>query len=330
MKKSKLKQEETRLWFTWESQRRNQELADAFGAEYLKFDFSSQASLIRYSRSAVATIGAVVSKRPKLVFVQYPSVVLCALAILLKLIFRFTLVVDAHNGAIEASEETGFIGQLTRLIMKRSDLVIISNAGLKDKLANYSLGILPDRLPDISYVPFPKSFAKKPEILITLIASFAPDEPIEEVLKAHKSLSSSKEVSLYVTGKRSRAGELVRYENEQVKFVDYLSVEEFDGLIANSDLLIDLTTRDDCLVCGAYEALAVKVPIILSDTTILKETFGSAAIYSKNNAKALSEAMSLYLSDPELIRANLASGREKFQASWNKQFEEIEQQIEAL
>jgi hypothetical protein len=42
---------------------------------------------------------------------------------------------------------------------------------------------------------------------------------------------------------------------------------------------MDLTILKDCLVCGAYEGIAVGKPLILSDTAATKNLFARGCVY---------------------------------------------------
>ena len=53
------------------------------------------------------------------------------------------------------------------------------------------------------------------------------------------------------------------------------------------DATIDLTTRENCLVCGAYESLAAGKPMILSKTRALMNYFSQAAVYVEHTAEDL-------------------------------------------
>jgi glycosyltransferase involved in cell wall biosynthesis len=60
-------------------------------------------------------------------------------------------------------------------------------------------------------------------------------------------------------------------------------------LIGQSMGNIDLTTRNDCLVCGAYESLAVGNPIILSNNEASTSYFGNHCLFTNNTVEDLKE-----------------------------------------
>ena len=320
-----INKDDKRLWIVWETQRRNKELALAFNAELTKFDYSSRPSLIRYLLSLFKTIVQLIRKKPNLVFSPYPSLVLCLSLVLLKPVFRFSYVLDAHNVAVESFSKSGIVGVLTRWVLKKADFVIVTNDSLASKLEGIELEILPDKLPATSpsesAIEQVKQDHGEP---ITLIASFASDEPIEEFILGYNDWQEKNKPTLCITGKRSKAGDLLKYENEQIKFVDYLEEAEYEALISASSLLIDLTTREDCLVCGAYEALSVEVPILLSDTKQLRATFGEAAIYSQNHRKEFSSKLAEFFQNKQSYKNKITQEKQLFRADWQEKFEIVE------
>ena len=127
--------------------------------------------------------------------------------------------------------------------LKNADQIIISNEGLKEKLEPYSTKLiaLPDKLPSVEKFSAPEILNSSLKA-ITLISSFARDEPIEEFIKGFKASRISETSVLYITGKKSLANELLQYEDKNLVFTDYLSEEDYLGLLQNSSLIVDLTT----------------------------------------------------------------------------------------
>ena len=62
----------------------------------------------------------------------------------------------------------------------------------------------------------------------------------------------------------------------------FVLFDEYYNLIANANCLLALTNEDDCLQSGAYEALAVETPKVISDTNALRKYFSSSAVYSSH------------------------------------------------
>ena len=67
-----------------------------------------------------------------------------------------------------------------------------------------------------------------------------------------------------------------------MRLTRYLSEDDYVALLRDADVIVDLTTRENCLVCGAYEALALARPLVVSETAALRELLGNGALYTRN------------------------------------------------
>ncbi len=317
------------LWLTWETQRRNKELSAAFGFHYGHLDHSSLGRLSRYFKSGLETLQQLKTRRPEVVIAQCPSIVLCILLVLVQAWRSFVFVVDAHNVTVEQlSSSNAFLRLLVRFLLRRADLVIVSNSALVSLLETNGItaAMLPDKLPSISVGKLPARFESYKSPRFVLIASYASDEPIEEFITAF--IKSGNDASLFITGRRKNAATLLRFESEQIIFTDFLSLEDYEALIANANLLIDLTTREDCLVCGAYEAISVGVPILLSDTSANREVFPIGTLYAKNTGREYQNALKEFaLRDTEL-QAGILKMQEEFLPYWERSFSELKLRLE--
>lgn len=327
-----------KIWLTWETQRRNVELSLAFGALLGQFDYSALPALLRYSMSAAKTFGMILRERPRLVIVQCPSIVLLAYIFLLQLVFRFKIVIDAHNAAVEyLLQGASPVGRLVATLFRRADGVIVSNESLARKLDALEINrfVLPDAIPKFSSKTLSNPISSEVEVsksrgilIVTLICSFAADEPIREFLSFVK--SSSARFRIFCTGKVAMAGSLTELSSERIVFTDFLSNSDYDALLQSSDLLVDLTTREDCLVCGAFEALAAKKPILLSDTPALREAFGRTALFSKNDRESYRIVVESFISNRKPLSEQLGLGIDNFRTKWHQQFKKVNAQIDLL
>ncbi len=305
------------------------ELADAFDCSYRCFDFSRLNVALRLLLSSFMTLREVFRSRWCVIFSQYPSLPLNLLLSFCSIFSSFKFVVDAHNVAIEDFQKSASLrGRLVAWVFSRADHIVVSNSALVSKLGKYAdkALVLADRLPQIEPSSKP-SLVDNTEMAVTLIASFAPDEPIEEFIKGFNKAKLADGTKLFVTGRRSRAGGLIGFESERVVFTDFLGEGEFEALIQHSILLVDLTTREDCLVCGAYEALSVEVPILLSSSEALRTTFPLGTVFSNNSQSDFSEALEHFFEDVAGYKERIGSMKEDFALVWQEQFEKISNKI---
>jgi glycosyltransferase involved in cell wall biosynthesis len=63
------------------------------------------------------------------------------------------------------------------------------------------------------------------------------------------------------------------------------------ALIKGCDVIMSLTTRDNTMQNGAYEAMEVGVPIITSNWPVLRQTFSKGTLHVNNTAKELIAAV---------------------------------------
>ncbi len=318
-----------KIWITWERHRRSVELAEAFGCEYREIDHNNLPRPLRYLRSALDTVAILFGRRFSVVFVQSPSIFLAWIAAMLKPLRGYVLVIDAHNAIPNyAGNPDRILRGIVGSALRRADWTFISNGKLADstKVLGGTPIVLPDRLPDIGRAPLPARFADMTGPLFTLICSYNWDEPIGEFLEAASGIDEP--FTLVITGRKSKAGSLLRYESDRVIFADYIPAGEFEGLIQNSDLLIDLTTDEKVLVCGAYEAVSVGVPVLLIGSEIARRVFAEGGLYAENSVEDYRRVIREYLSHPERYSERMRTFKPQFEKEWNDTFEPIRRIIE--
>lgn len=313
------------LWITWEVQRRNEELARAFGVEHHAILHESTYGIRRYLWCILDTVRLVRARRPEVVFCQSPSVVLVMVLALLRAVWRFTLVADLHNAGVEALSDLPLpVRGLYRAAVGGCSGVIVSNEGLLPVVSPFQsqVFVLPDRIPSLRRATGPVAL-QRPAVVV--ISSFAKDEPLAEILTAAQGVGGH----FYVTGKRSKAKDLLRFESETIHFTDYLAAEAYDALLREADLVIDLTTRTDCLVCGAYEALAAGTPAILSDSAANRATFEGGFLFTDATVEALRASLRQGIAQADALARAMPAARRRFERRWDETLAAVRDQIAA-
>lgn len=278
------------LWITWEGHRRTKSLISLLNINLYKVSSSSKITFLKYTFLLKKTLRLLMKKQPNILFVQNPSMILAFFCTIFQCICRRKIVVDAHNIGIFFEHKNRVIqlcGQLCNIfIIKKASLIIVTNRSL----ARFVLSkegrpfILPDPIPVLARK---NKIKLKGQSNVLFICTFSSDEPYLEVIKAFESLSEK--IFLYVTGKCPP--NLQKKRTKNIVFTGFLPEQEYIDYLYASDLIIDLTLRQNCLVCGAYEALAVNKSFILSDTIEQKKYFGKAAIYTKNDSDSIRKAV---------------------------------------
>lgn len=307
-----------RVWICAEEQRMNWTFAKAFDATYFCLaDKRKGKSRIRGYLSCIKeTISIIRKARPKIVFCQNPSVVISLLCTIIKPIYKYKLVTDTHNYSLE-SDAPLMVKILGRFIRKHS-LSIISNEGLREKVE--STGgralVLPGKLPDLEVAE---------DDYVLFICTFSPDEPFEEVFLVAKELPL---INFIVTGNYKKVNLDPSNYSSNIKFVGRVPWEEYDSILKNARFVLDLTTRENCLLMGAYEAVASEIPLILSNTNALRSYFYQGALFCKNEATDMKETIQLAFQIHPHLKYEIKRLKKDLSEQWQIQFEEINRLIE--
>lgn len=279
------------IWVTWEWQRRNRELCKALNIKLFEFAEIDAINnhFNKYLSGITRTLKLIKQEKPSLIICQNPSIILSLTVILIRKIFRIPVCVDAHNaGLFPMDGRSFFLNYLSRFIQRNADMTFVTNAHLKshvERNAGHAF-ILPDPIPDL-----PKGGKKtlKGSNNLLFICSFGSDEPYQAVFEASKHINSN--TVIYVTGDCRK----IRIEKntlpENLILTGYLPESDYIEMLNSVDATIDLTDRENCLVCGAYESLAVEKPLVLSNTKALREYFSMGAVYTDNTAESIRNAI---------------------------------------
>lgn len=241
------------------------------------------------------------------------------------------VIVDAHTPYLKLTGlRSRLFKGLTRFIFHGADLVIVTNARLRDKfLLKYPKAkffVLPDKIPQIEKsVPGPQLMkllsATSDGIKIVLICTYANDEPYLEVFKAMRYHTNS---LLYVTGDKSKVPSSVfDAKPANVILTGFLDENEYAALLHSVDLVMDLTKIEDNMVCGAYEGLAVGKPMILSKKKVLVEYFNKGVIHTENRFNKIAEAIELSGRNIQLLQNEIGKLRDIRKKEWKTQWNDF-------
>jgi glycosyltransferase involved in cell wall biosynthesis len=207
-----------------------------------------------------------------------------------------------------------------------ADVTIVTNDALATDVTDaggYAL-TLPDRLPAV-----PDSGAEQPDtgepVDIVVVATFRPDEPIAAIMAAAEKTPT---VRIAVTGPAIRYRETSAPVPPNVRLTGFLPDPSYWQLLARASVVCDLTLKPDCLVCGAYEALAVGKPMVLSDNPPTRELFGPAAELTTADAEQIATAFRRSLAHRERLAAGALDLREDYPRRWQQQADAVRRAID--
>jgi glycosyltransferase involved in cell wall biosynthesis len=196
-------------------------------------------------------------------------------------------IIDAHSGPFNDPKWRWSL-PLYRVLTRHALLNINTNDHHQKLVESWGgnstiMGDIPIRTDEIE----PNPDLERPYIAVVM--SFAFDEPVTEIFDAARKVP---EMRFYLSGNYNK---LPRTEIDSkpanVNFTGHLPFPRYLGLLRDSIGIMVLTTRDNTMQSGAYEALSLGVPIITSDFQVLRDCFADAAVYVDNTADAIAEAV---------------------------------------
>ena len=128
---------------------------------------------------------------------------------------------------------------------------------------------------------------RRGRLRILFVGRFAPDEPVSLVVAGAAEVPSC---DVSITGDQSRCPDYVRAgAPPNVRFVGFLDATDYQAAVADSDVVVCLTTEPGSVMRGAYEAVYARRPLIVSGWPIARQLFPHA-VFVEHLTSALVEA----------------------------------------
>jgi glycosyltransferase involved in cell wall biosynthesis len=318
-----------KIWITWEKHRRTRELSQALGDVKL-YEIVMRGPRIPRLLKLLRHTGKILRKEnPDIVLVQAPSNILALFIVIMAKWRKFRVCIDAHNGGVRQYRAgLRWVGPVYRFIHQMSHLVIVTNKSLAREVEKN--GGAPFILPD----PIPKwrrySYRRlQGEYNFVYICTYAMDEPYTEVIEAAKMMGEN--IYIYITGDyRKVSSSLRKSASSNIVFTGYLPDQDYINLLYSAHAVIDLTLIDDCLVCGAYESIALNKPAILSDTPVVRDLFPKGIAYTRNTAAHIRAAVYQVIKNYDNYRRDIGLLKRDYNQYWDKRFQALSNHIHSL
>ncbi len=303
------------VFISWEKHRRTRELCKDLGIKLLENDIRLP-RYIRHPYLCLWTLYVIFRFRAKRLFVQNPSILLALLVVGLKRPFGWKVVVDSHNAGLRPDRAVFvWLEFLYRFVQKEADLTIVSNERLAQQVKQNGGKpfVLEDKLPSICNRAEPRP---GDGTLVVAIATFSRDEPIKELLEAVQLLDDG--LRVYITGDKTKLRNYrISRLPPQAVLTGYLPDTHYVELLGRANTIIDLTLREDCLVCGAYEGVALAKPLILSDTMTLRRYFYKGVVFTQNRPEAIRDSIYTAVRDHARLSSEVRTLRTELALEWS-------------
>ncbi len=331
------------VWFT--HARRAETLSRELGAK-LVFIYESQMKNkwlkpLRYVVQSWKTWRLLEREHPAFVIVQTPPTFApLAVALWCKLRGkkRTFYIIDCHPGNFYHPHWRWALA-LLHLLAQGALTSLLCNEEAQDTLLKWNANyiFLPDGLPDLSSTS--DTVGSKGDARIAVISTFSYDEPVAEVFAAARLLPH---VTFYVTGDpgpatlqsrgRHRTRDDMYYvtgdpglsmdglladKPENVILTGFLRGSVYNGLLHHVNGIMVLSRLRTTLSCGAFEALSLAKPTILSDLPEQRRLFSHGFIMVENTPEDIAKGIETLLNDhstyvrkSELLREAYVSSRQ--------------------
>lgn len=248
-------------------------------------------AVLSYPMQALKTVRLILREKPDVLWIQSPPNILLHICWIIRLLVyrRLVLIADLHNSAFS---RLWFSVPFTRSLLNAFDIVLVHNEevyrtardmGIREDV----LLVLEDKVPDFGFKDPADGAAETPYFVAPF--SFSKDEPLREVLEAAALVPG---VQVRVTGDKTRISDdtLISGKPANVQFTGFLPTKDYETLIAGAMGILCLTTSDGIQLSSAIEAVASGKPMIVSDTSLLRNLF-STALFVDNSPSAIAQSL---------------------------------------
>lgn len=262
---------------------------------WLRHPFSTA---VRYGLSLLVTAAVLVRTRPAVVVVTNPPLFPPLLVAVWARATGRRFVMDSHPSAFGAKGKKVLarLQPVHRWLARRaSGVLVTTDERAREVDAWGGHGIVVHEAP----IPFPPAVrGDRPVVLF--VGIFASDEPVGVVVDAARALP---EVCFQITGDVARAPRgLVAASPANVEYLGYLPPEEFRRAVSSASLVLTLTTEPSSVMRSAYEAVYARVPLVMTGTQVLRETF-PFAVFCDNTGPSVATAVGAALRSLDDLRA---------------------------
>ena len=282
---------------------------------------------IRYVLQTIKTINILLKEKPRLVFVQNPPIFAVGIVFIYSKITRTHYIIDSHSAAFIGKRWEWSAG-LHKYFARHSFLTIVTNSFLENLVLKWGAKVIV--LKDIpgKYPLGTSSLVDGSCFSVAVVNSFAPDEPLDEIIKAAKHLP---DVLFYISGDTARAANNIFQKLPlNVKFTGFLSNVDYYSLLRSVNSVMVLTKHDHTQQRGACEALWLSKPIITSDWPLLREYFEKGAIFVDNTQSSIISAVQEMTEDLEEYQRGIQSLQIERRRDWEKDKEELLQILQPV
>ena len=277
-------------------------------------------AVARYLVQGWQTWRVLTQDRPDVVLVQNPPIFGVLVASICARWHSAQYGIDSHSGAFLHPKWRWTLG-LHRLLSRRALVTIVHNRSQEEIVKRWGC-----RYCVLAYTPgdYPTGgrFPLNGQYNVAVIYTGKEDEPLGVVFGAAGAVP---EATFYVTGDSGRIDPtLLAQKPSNCHLTGYLPYEQYVSLLQGADVVLDLTTADHTLLMGAFEAVSLGTPLIVSNWPLLREYFCLGTLHVPNTVEAVCEGIRTAQRERAALRRDILLLREQLQTEWEQQFAELQ------
>lgn len=284
--------------------------------------------LFKYFCQGVATLFLLLRDRPRCVICMSPPVLALVPVWLYCTFFpRRGYIIDYHTAAfvLPIYQRLYF---MQKVFARRAIVNLLTNSVLAAIVSEWGGRVLLVSDVRVRFSRIETFHALRPGFNVTFVSRYSETEPLNIVYDVARRLEDDG-VHIFVTGDLKDAPpEAIEQRPKNVTLTNFLREEEYAGLLKDSDAVMCLCTNDNTMQRGAYEAMAVETPLVLSDWRLLRDTFSSGAVYVDNSVEGICAGIRLLRANLEVYRSGIRELRTRRAAAWEQTLQQLNQHIE--
>lgn len=312
-------QKNNSVYIVWNPfQRRAQSLGRLLGipVRYYHYQWEEKRApykLFSYLLKAVNTTRDLFNLRPTFIYIQLAPTPLLYTVALYAFFKKAKYIPDCHNTMIYDSHWIKW--PYAKSLLRKSLVLLVHNDDVKSYARKIGLDpfVLRDPLPAIS---IRSDSCNEVDLntdmdYVIIPCSLAVDEPIEELFEA---IGDMPDIDFYMTWYSEKLPiELRTKAPHNLHFTGYLSESDFNQLYSNAKAAIVLTTREGTQPSGASEAIALGVPLVVSDIRTTRTLYKDAVIFVKNDPEAIRSGVHKAISSTQLYSSRIKTLRKNLE-----------------
>ena len=279
---------------------------------------------VKYVPQTIKTLWILFRRKPRVVYVTNPPVFAALTVAAYCRLTGAEFVMDTHSPALY-SKRWGWSVPLQRFASRRALVNVLDQQRYVELFESWGSRALVLEKPIAEGVfsdnGHHSARPREAPFTVTVINTFAVDEPLEPILEAAERLP---DVRFVVLGDTSLADQkLLERAPRNVEFPGYLLKEAYWRQLERSNAVMALTTYPYSLLAGGHDGLALEKPLILSDQPALTDFYDRGVIFVDNSSESIAEAvLAIREDEPRYIAEVRAVAQEK-RRQWQANFDRL-------